>query len=335
MTRVLVCGAGSIGKRHIRNLFATGLSWSAVFAVDPRANRRREAMELGVPEENVFRDSAEALRARSFDAAIVATPTALHMADAIGLAKAGSHLMIEKPLAVDLADFDQLSAALREGGVSAFVAYCYRFNDLARAFRRLIAEGTVGRILYARGEMATFLPDWHPHEDYREFYMARRELGGGTLLDQSHLIDLTRMLLGDIRGVFGVSCKKSELEIDTDDFGEFVLDLQRGIHASLHLSLFTRPARQSYQVTGDLGTLEWDILARRLVRRHPSGKEEVFEEGSDYNHMYVEEMDYFLKAVDSGGAAEEPRLDDAWAAMRVIEAIRASNGERYVAIGSA
>ena len=325
MSTILVLGAGSIGKRHIRNLLAQGHPAAGLFVVDPREDRRREVAALGLPQANLFASREEAMGAGRYDGAVVASPTALHYGDALALAQAGTHLMIEKPIGPDLAGFDALAQAVKEKGLFAFVAYCFRFDPVARRFRELLAERPLGRPLYARAEMSTYLPSWHPYEDYRTFYMAKAALGGGTLLDQSHLFDLTRFFLGDIEALTGISAKYSDLEIETDDFGEMVLRMRDGFYASLHIDLFTKVDREFFQVTCAEGVLEWNIGKRTITRLIPGQEPEVLMQGGNYNDMYLGELDHFLAGL--GGQAGDPlaaSLDDAKKVMDVVLAVRRS-----------
>jgi predicted dehydrogenase len=329
---ILVLGAGSIGKRHIRNLLASGVPADRVFVVEPREDRRGEVAALGIPTANFFTDRDTALNHRRYDGAIVATPTVFHYADARAIATAGIHVMIEKPLGVDLEGYDALKAEIDRHKTFAFVAYCYRFHGGANTMRSLVADGLIGEPYYARGEMSSYLPAWHPYEDYRQFYMAKKALGGGTLLDQSHLFDLTRMFLGEVRGLYGVSTRQSALEIETDDFGEILLDTAGGARVSLHMDLFSQPRREYYQVIGAKGTLHWDIFPNTVTHSGQDGVRRVWECGTDKNAMYMEELGYFLRGNAAGGPIEGPGLVDGKAAMEMVVAVRQSRGTRYVAL---
>jgi predicted dehydrogenase len=340
---ILILGGGSIGKRHVRNLIASGLSAEQLTVVDPREDRRREVVGLGIPDANVLAARDVALQRRTFDGAIIATPTSMHYDDALAVAQADVHLMIEKPLGVDLNGYERLKAEVDRRGLFAFVAYCYRFNEGARKMRDLIRRGKegIGEPYYARGEMCSYLPEWHPTEDYRHFYMAKKALGGGTLLDQSHLFDLTRMFLGEIRGLYGISTRQSDLDIETDDFGEVVLDMASGVRVSLHIDLFSQPPRRHYHVMGSKGTLQWDITTNTVTRlvqkdRQQAVIEEFIEcdrdtnEMYDKNAMYMGELAYFLRGIEADGPIDGPTLLDGRAAMDVVQAVRESRGTRYV-----
>lgn len=329
MTAILVLGTGSIGKRHIKNILAAGIPAQDLCVVEPRADRQAEAVALGVPAANVFADRAAALAARRFDGAVVATPTSMHYDDAIELARHGIALMIEKPMGIDMSRAAELKREVEKRGIFCFVAYCFRFDPVARRFASALAEGVIGKPLYARAEMSTYLPEWHPHERYQDFYMSKLALGGGTLLDQSHLYDMTRWFLGDISTVFGLSRRESDLEIETDDFGEFLFGMASGIHVSVHIDLYTRPWREFYQVTGETGTLEWDIHNKTITLGKTDGSREVLMVGTDYNQMYVNEIGYFLDRV-RGTVDAGPGFDDGWKVMEVIEAIRTSAGQTRI-----
>lgn len=329
---ILILGAGSIGKRHLRNLLGLAFSPDQISVVELREDRQREVVDLGVPRANVFAERDVALKHRSYDGAVVATPTALHYEDALAIAQADVHLMIEKPLGIDLDGYEQLKTEVDRRGLFAFVAYCYRFHAGAQKMRSLLRDGVIGEPYYARGEMCSYLPAWHPYEDYREFYMAKKALGGGTLLDQSHLFDLTRMFLGEIRGLYGISTRHSHLEIETDDFGELVLEMKSGIHVSLHMDVFSQPRREYYHIMGASGTLQWDIYLNTVTYLIQQGVQEVFDCGKDKNAMYVEELRYFLRGIEAGGPIEGPNLLDGKAAMDVVFAVRESKGKRYVTL---
>ena len=69
------------------------------------------------------------------------------------------------------------------------MAYIFRFSPLTKG-KELLDSGAIGKVLYIRGEFSEYLPDWHPYEDYRSYYMAEKTQGGGSILDQSHIMIL-------------------------------------------------------------------------------------------------------------------------------------------------
>ncbi len=126
------------------------------------------------------------------DAAVVATPNALHAPQASAFLAAGKHVLVEKPMADTLAAAEALAAAARASRALLMVAHCWRFHDDVRALRRRIAAGELGEVVKTRGYGAH--AGWAPSGWFTERELA----GGGALLDMGvHAIDTARYLLGD------------------------------------------------------------------------------------------------------------------------------------------
>src|SRR5262245_27974604 len=122
--KVLVVGAGSIGKRHIGNLKTIGVSEIAV--VETREDRLQEVKSrFGVNEMYPSLDQA---LPQKFDGAVLCSPTALHVKQGLQLAEKGVHLMIEKPLADNLDGADQLHKIVEQKKLVALMAYPFRFD---------------------------------------------------------------------------------------------------------------------------------------------------------------------------------------------------------------
>src|SRR5262249_38276429 len=142
--------------------------------------------------------------ARKPIAVIISNPSSLHMNVALAAARAGAHLLIEKPLSHDLnsvATLEHLVAAQR---LVAQVGFQFRFNPGLRQIKTWIDSGAIGRPVSAQVHWGEYLPGMHPWEDYRLGYAARSDLGGGVLLTLSHPFDYLRWLLGDVSHVSAI-----------------------------------------------------------------------------------------------------------------------------------
>ena len=104
---------------------------------------------------------------------------------------------MEKPLDSDLQNIEVFNNLVNENKLVVMMAYVFRFSPLIKKVKDLITNNVIGKVYFARGEFSEYLPDWHPYEDYRSFYMSEKKLGGGSILDQSHIMDLIHFLLGD------------------------------------------------------------------------------------------------------------------------------------------
>jgi predicted dehydrogenase len=328
----LVVGGGSIGKRHLRNLVASRRSAAVV---EPREDRRCEIAEK-IPDVTLFASLDEALAAEHYRAGFVCVPTAYHLDVALALARRGLHLFVEKPLSHTLAGLEELIETVERGGRVGMTGFCMRFFTPLVHATALIEQGAVGRVVTARSFTGVYLPDWHPYEDYRSFYMAKKEQGGGVLLDECHAFDwMQRLCGGPIEGVFSVVGTFSHLEVTTDDVCEVIARFRGGAVGSIHLDMVDRSARSEVEIIGTNSTLLVD-LEGHSVRLYDHGKREwrkpeIFE--PSYDQMYRDELEHFFACAESG-TQPRPDLRDGYRVQQVIDACERSSAEgRWVAIG--
>ena len=330
---VLVVGAGSVGKRHLRNLSMLGCR---VSAIDPRADRLEEAAGE-VQLEGRFTNFEEALRpAEGYTGAVVASPPKHHIPQCIALAGEGMPILLEKPVARSLREAVELDEALKKGRrANLLLGYSYRWWPPLNEFRSRIRSGEIGRPLHARFVMSAHLADWHPWERYQDFFMASRDLGGGALLDESHFIDLMISFFGIPKAVFAVVEHISGLDIDTDDNVDLTAFYENGPRVTLHLDLFGRPHEKYISVTGETGTLVWSFEPNRI--RLGRAMEQVWTDAEfhhERNDMFVETAREFLEMVEGRGTVR-CSLRDGIDVLRVVEACRESAAHgRVVPVGA-
>src|SRR4029079_15908942 len=214
---ILIVGSGSVGRRHARNLSALGC---CISCVDPRQDRRDElARETPVIKAHATMD--EALNGARIDGVVVGSPTAFHVEQSTAALRAGLPVLLEKPAASGLSEAEALGRTVAEvsGGSAGhlLMGYTWRWWSPLSRVRELLAQGAIGRLLHVQFQISAHLADWHPWERYQDFFMARRALRGGALLDESHLIDLMLWLVGKPDWVMGGVDHISGLEIETDD----------------------------------------------------------------------------------------------------------------------
>ncbi len=311
--RFLVIGCGSIGKRHIGNLIACQAG--EVTAFDVRDDRRAEVKSrFGIPVLGKLDEAWEA----GADVALITVPTRLHVPVALEAAEHGCHLFVEKPLADGLEGVDRLLSAVREQNLITLVGCNLRFHPGLMRVKRLLDKGAIGRVVAARVEVGQYLPDWHPQEDYRQGYSARRDLGGGVILDAIHEIDYIRWLMGEVATVACFSGKLSRLEIDTEDTAAILLRFANGAIGEVHMDYVQRAYSRTCHLIGEEGTIFWDYCAGRVSCYSTASRQwQTFPEGdvNDPNQMYVEEMRHFLRCL----AREQEPAVDVFEGARVLQ----------------
>jgi len=311
--RFLIIGCGSIGKRHIRNLLSLGVAEILVF--DIRADRRNQIeAEFGVEVLDCLEEGWK----QGPDVVLIAVPPSLHVLLALRAAEQGCHLFIEKPLSDRPEGIDQLLEVVKERNLVTLVGCNLRFHPGLITVKKLLKEEAIGHVIAARVEVGQYLPEWHPNEDYRSGYSARKELGGGVILDYIHEIDYIRWMLGEVAAVVCFAGKLSQLEIETEDTAEILLRFTRGAVCGVHMDYVQRPYSRTCHIVGESGTIRWDYTAGE-VRWYSAmtQKMRIFEnpQGWEPNQMYLDEMQHFLACL----AMEEKPAVEVFQGKRVLE----------------
>ena len=322
MTRLLIAGLGSIGRRHLHNLLALGESDIVLL----RSHRGT------LPDDELARfptetDLAEALRRHKPQAVIVSNPTALHLEVAIPAAQAGCAILLEKPVSHSAARLDLLQEAVSRFGVPLLMGFQLRYHPCLVRAHEWLRAGKLGRLISGRVHFGEFLPAWHPWEDYRAGYAARADLGGGVLLTQCHSIDYLPWLAGDVDAVWGSLAKLSDLEIDVEDTAEIGLRFGGGALGSLHIDYAQQPPSHRLDISGTGGSLTCDLMAGTLGIY--DAKTQTWEQSGlppvwERNTMFLDEMTHFL-AVVRGESQPACSLEDGMRVMQIIAAVQESN----------
>lgn len=321
MTRILIAGLGSIGRRHLRNLTALGerdiILLRSHLSTLPDEELAGHAVET---------DLRQALKRHAPDAVIVANPTALHLEVAVPAAEAGCAILLEKPISHSLEGLDRLRTAAARSGSRVLVGFQFRFHPALQHVREVLQAAQLGRILSAHVNFGEYLPAWHPWEDYRRGYAARADLGGGVLLTQCHSLDYLPWLVGPVRAAWGMLGKLSDLDVEVEDTAEIGLRFEGGALGSVHLDYAGQPPSHELELTGTEGSLRCDLLqgTTRVYRAETKAWEDrLLPAQWERNVMFMDEMRHFL-AVARGEAPPSCPLEDGIRVMKLIAAVQES-----------
>ncbi len=328
--KTLIAGFGSIGRRHFRNLLALGED-DILFLRSHRSTLEDEEI-ADFPVET----DLQAALAHEPDAVIVSNPTALHLDVAIPAAELGCHLLLEKPISHSMRRLDLLRDAVERGGGRVLVGFQYRYHPQLRQIAASLAGGAIGRPVAARVHWGEYLPAWHPWEDYREGYSARKDLGGGVILTLSHPLDYLRWLLGDVTALWAFTGQAEALEIEVESHAEIGLEFANGVLASVHLDYIQRPHTHRLEIVGTGGTIRWDYLHGDLrIFRASEGRWQSHPLPDDFerNDLFREEMAHFL-AVARGEEVPRCTLEDGiWAQKLAMAAHDSAASGRIIRWG--
>lgn len=320
--KFLVVGLGSMGKRRVRCLQA--LKAERVGGFDPREDRRAEAKEkYGI---ETFAKIEDALA--GVDALVISTPPDLHMVYARMAMENNKHFFCEASVTDD--GMAEVMTMLKSKKVVAAPSCTMRFHPAVKIIKELVDKKSIGKLEAFSAHCGQWLPDWHPWEDYRTYYVSKRATGACREIVPFELTWLT-WVLGDFQQVAGMRGKVSDLDADIDDIYQLLLRSNSGLYGHLMVDVLARYPNRSLRLIGSEGTIEWvaDTKEVRLFTVQ-SGKWESFkeatskvEEGYSYlsaEGMYIEEMQAYADACTGKKPFPMTMEDD----HRVLETLYAS-----------
>ena len=291
--KTLVVGYGSIGKRHVRNLMSFNQTQISV------CSKNKEVSQLGKKVMKTFTTIEQALKEKH-DVVIICNETSLHVKTAIKFANKGCHIFLEKPISNSLKDIPPLIKIIKNKKLITMIGCNMRFHSGIKLMRQLIDKKEIGRIISVYAENGSFMPDWHPWENYRISYASNMRLGGGVVLTQIHEIDYLYWFFGKAFEVYGLTGKLSDLEIDVEDYAVCLLKFKNKIIAEIHLDYFQKPSVRNCKIIGRKGQIRWNWENNHVQIFKNKDKKWVtknFEKKFDKNKMYVDELEYFFNCV--------------------------------------
>jgi UDP-N-acetyl-2-amino-2-deoxyglucuronate dehydrogenase len=250
--RVALVGCGRISGSHVAAIdMIDGLDLVAVSDVEiDRARALADAR--GIP---AFRTIEELLAGAECDVVAICTPSGLHPAHGIVAARAGKHVVTEKPMAISLADADALVQACDAAGVYLFVVKQNRLNPPIRLLRRAVEKGRFGRIYLANTTVR-----WTRPQEYYDAapWRGTWEFDGGAIMNQaSHYVDLMQWLVGPVESVVAKTATLAR-RIETEDTGIAVLRFRSGALGVIEVTVLTHPRNfeGSIAILGEKGTVK-------------------------------------------------------------------------------
>lgn len=325
---ILIVGFGSIGKRHLENILD---NFDAKIIVCTKRNDLKKYVKKGIIIENTLSKSLK----HKPDVAFVTNETSHHVKTAITLASKGIHLFLEKPLSNSMKDVKKLEKIISEKKIITQIGCNMRFHPCIKKIKEITDKGKLGKIISVNVESSSYLPDWHPYEDYRHGYAARDDLGGGIALTCIHEIDFLYWFFGDAKKIFSITGKFSDLEISTDDLSVMTIIFKNEIIGEVHLDYFQRPDFKSCTIKGTLGTLEWNSSTNEVkvfFRNKNSWKTELKISNFEKNSMYVDELKYFFTCLKKKTNTMNTIVDGIKTLQIILHAKYASKLEKMISI---
>jgi len=325
--KILICGLGSIGRRHLQNLLHVGWPQEAVVLL--RSGRST------LPDDELAAYTTETDLKIALDrwdpaAVVISNPTGLHLDLALPVAKSGKYILLEKPVSHSMERIQLLQESESAAANRILVGFQFRYHPTLQSLKQDLLQNRLGKILSAHVHWGEYLPGWHPWEDYRKSYSARADLGGGVAATLSHPFDYLRWLIGDVSELSATLAQQGRLELDVEDTAEVLLRFENGCLGHVHVNYNQRPARHYFEIVGSEGTARWDNEDGALHIWTTADKQWTVQyppEPFERNDLFVEEVAHFTRMMKS---QEKPRcgIVDGICVQQILAAIESSSRQR-------
>jgi UDP-N-acetyl-2-amino-2-deoxyglucuronate dehydrogenase len=245
-------GTGMAGLTHAREMpFVNGGEIVAVCSRN-EGNVRRFAREHGVPRW--YTNYVDVLNDPDVDVVNVLTPTGYHGEMTVAAARAGKHVLVEKPIEINLARADAMIRECRQRRTKLGVIFQMRFGSVAKKLKGAVSSGALGRIFLADAiDKSSRTPAYYQSGEWR----GTQELeGGGCLMTQSiHIVDLLQYVVGPVKSVIG-RVGTMVHDIDVEDTATALLRFENGAMGVIESTSSIRPGLKSrLEIHGENGTI--------------------------------------------------------------------------------
>lgn len=285
MNSLKVCfiGVGSIAKRHIRNLQEICEKQGIDILID--AFRRKPESVEGV--STVYCDVNAV--PTDYDAIFITNPTSQHLNALETFHGNSKHFFIEKPV-VSLNQIDEAEHIKRRTNSIYYVAAPLRYNAVIRWIKDNIR---INDVISVRSISSSYLPEWRPGQDYRNTYSAHKDMGGGVSIDLIHEWDYLTYLFGFPEKVQCMIGRKSDLEIDSEDYAIYIAEYENMI-AELHLDYFGRKTIREIELFTKHETIIGNIAENRIELLNES---KLIQFDENRNSYQKRELQYFIDMI--------------------------------------
>ena len=288
--KILICGLGSIGKRHAINLLNLNKENLIFFR-----ERNLDLKHKKLKKKKSFNSLTKALNENP-DIAFICNTTSKHIETAIRCARRGCHLFIEKPLSNNLKNLKILESIIKSKKIKVMIGYNMRFHPLMIKIKKMLKNKELGSVYNFQTEWSEYLPDWHPWENYKLTYAAQKKMGGGCNLTLSHELDSMHWLFGKIKRVKNFKINKL-LGGDVDTSSDFLVEFNNNIIGYSHIDFLGKPHIRKLYISGTKKKVFFNYYKNQMKIINRSGFVRIIKIKFKKNDMYLDEVKYFLRCI--------------------------------------
>lgn len=333
--KILFCGLGSIGQRHLRNLIEINNKLKISYLYSSNKNK------FVLNKENQIVKGQKLFKFYKFDycfsniedainydpdIVFITNPSSLHINYALKFYNAKRIIFIEKPISdssINLKKIYDLEKKQERSYV--YSGMQFRFHPLILKLKKIVDKNIIGTINSGIFMNCEYLPDWHKYENYKESYASKKELGGGSILTQIHELDYITWIFGKPKTIYCVGGKNSSLNIDVEDSVNTHLFYNNPNNCNLSIiqNYITSPPKREFILLGNKGSIECDLIKNIMKLKLPGKKIKFYQYNIERDSLFKKQIKDLLLFYKSD-KYQLIKIEDSYQLLRLAEKVKKS-----------
>jgi len=297
MDKILICSLGSIGKRYKKIIKA---KWPEVEIGVLRSRDKSIYTRRDLVDEctKYFYSIKDAI-AWSPDGAIVCSPANMHLEQANALLSVKIPALIEKPLITGEEKESEIERLIELKNKTAVeVGYVYRHHPLVKELKNILERKEIGLIVDADFYCGSWLKEWRDNVNYKESVSARKELGGGALLELSHEIDMAHYLFGKLSLKGANIINTGLLQTNAEDMATLLLTNSQNVSICIRVNYCSKPSKRHVNIRGELGEIIWDLIEQKLTVVKSDGDRIEYSQILQRDELFEKQLLHFFEIIE-------------------------------------
>ncbi|MGN0372626.1 MAG: Gfo/Idh/MocA family protein [Enterocloster sp.] len=280
--RMAVIGYGGMGSQYVKMISNGEIEGMKLAGVCCRNEAGQGELARLYPGVSVYKNAEDALAHGSeFDAAVIVTPHTSHVEIGKAMAKAGKHILVDKPAGVASKEVKELLEEVERAGICCGMIFNYRMNPVFAKAKELLDQGRLGKLQRALWICNTWYrtPAYHHSAPWRSTWKGE---GGGLLINQSqHYLDIWQWLLGMPDSVLAVLDYGKYSSLEVDDGADLQFFYDNGLHGTFISATGENPGVNRLEIWGTKGRLCIEDISRILLDENEMDTREFAEKNSE------------------------------------------------------
>tara|TARA_B000000475_G_C16002473_1_gene449445 strand:+ start:1959 stop:2981 length:1023 start_codon:yes stop_codon:yes gene_type:complete len=308
---IIIIGLGSIGQRHLRNIYKIKGKTVNFYAVrqkfsSPNLSKFNKPLKSSIKKKYKIRylHSLNEIKNLNitFHSAFICNPTSMHLENLIWLLKHNINVFIEKPISHNLRFISQLKKLIKKSKSITMMGYQYRFDPIINFLKNENRiKNLIGNLNFVAIDHGEDVRNFHSWENYENSYTSKNKLGGGVTLCQIHEFEYFQNIFEKfkIKKFKSVITKTSSFNIDVDDTSSHIFLLNKNrlnVLCNINLNFYENPKNRTIKFIGEKGKIIAD-LNKQKIKVFKNEKIKNIKFRYNRNDLFLKEIKYFFKII--------------------------------------